>query len=120
MCLLHDLPEARTGDLNHVQKKYVTAAEDRAILDTAHGLPFAQLLTGLLEEFNRAESLEARLAHDADQIAFILELKTLSDSGYSAPAQWLARVCARLLTETGRKVARHLMQSDKDSWWHQL
>ena len=34
MCLIHDLPEARTGDLNYVQKKYVSADENRALGDT--------------------------------------------------------------------------------------
>ncbi|UCG12721.1 MAG: HD domain-containing protein, partial [Deltaproteobacteria bacterium] len=31
MCLLHDLSEARTGDLNYVQKQYVAADEARAV-----------------------------------------------------------------------------------------
>ena len=29
MCLIHDLCEARTGDLNYVQKKYVSAINRR-------------------------------------------------------------------------------------------
>ena len=33
MCLIHDLTEARTGDLNYVQKKYLTVDESRAIKD---------------------------------------------------------------------------------------
>ena len=28
MCLVHDLPESRIGDINYVQKQYVTADED--------------------------------------------------------------------------------------------
>ena len=31
MCLVHDFPEARMGDLNTVQKKYVTANETKAL-----------------------------------------------------------------------------------------
>ncbi|MDM8537595.1 HD domain-containing protein, partial [Desulfobacterales bacterium HSG17] len=31
MCLVHDLPEARTGDLNYVQKQYVTPDEKKAV-----------------------------------------------------------------------------------------
>ena len=33
MCLLHDLPEARTGDLNYVNKRYVEANEDQVIAE---------------------------------------------------------------------------------------
>ena len=40
MCLLHDLPEARIGDLNTVHKKYVTADENKALEDTTAGLVF--------------------------------------------------------------------------------
>jgi len=29
MCILHDLPEARTGDMNYVNKKYVRVDEKK-------------------------------------------------------------------------------------------
>jgi putative hydrolase of HD superfamily len=35
MCLFHDIHEARTGDQNYVNKKYVHVDEDRAIEDMA-------------------------------------------------------------------------------------
>ena len=31
MCFLHDLPEARTGDMNYVNKKYVNVDEEKAV-----------------------------------------------------------------------------------------
>ena len=31
MCLVHDLPEARTGDQNYMYKKYVTVDEEKAV-----------------------------------------------------------------------------------------
>src|SRR5215470_8610907 len=40
LCLVHDLPEARTGDLNYENKKYVSADEAGAIRDLARTLPF--------------------------------------------------------------------------------
>ena len=85
MCLLHDLGEARTGDLNHVQKKYVVADENKAMADLTKDIPFGQAIGGLLEEFNACETVEAQLAHDADQLALILELKALCDSGCHGP-----------------------------------
>ena len=80
MCLVHDLPEARIGDLNTVQKTYVTADETKALEHTTADLPFGSAITALIEEFNQNSSIEAKLAHDADQIALILELKYLSDT----------------------------------------
>jgi len=76
MCLIHDLPEARIGDLNYVQKRYVRADEERAIADATQHLPFGQDMSDLLAEFNSQQTKAARLAHDADQLAFILDLKT--------------------------------------------
>ena len=35
LCLFHDIPEARTGDLNYVNKKYVKVAERKAVEDLA-------------------------------------------------------------------------------------
>src|SRR5512142_1866757 len=40
MCLFHDLPEARTGDLNYVNKKYVESNERKAVDDLARTLSF--------------------------------------------------------------------------------
>src|SRR3990172_7933275 len=67
MCLFHDLPEARTGDLNYVNKKYVEANETKAIEDLAQTVPFVNEIQELILEYSDGESLEAKLAHDADQ-----------------------------------------------------
>lgn len=117
MCLLHDLAEARTGDLNYVQKKYVISDEDRAIGDTVKDLPFGDSITSIIQEFNQKKSLEARLAHDADQLALVLELKSLSDMGYPRPRKWLPAVLDRITTDTGKKLAQKIMETEQDAWW---
>jgi len=117
MCLIHDLPETRIGDLNTVHKKYVKADETEAIKDTIEGLAFGQNLTDLFDEFNAGRSIEAKLAHDADQIALILELKDLMDIGYKPPETWIQNVIGRLQTETGQKIARAVMDTPRDAWW---
>ena len=43
MCLVHDLLEARTGDLNTVHKSYVTPDNERALEDTVKNM---QLVLG--------------------------------------------------------------------------
>lgn len=117
MCLLHDLPEARTGDLNYVQKKYVTVDEEKAIRDSTLNLPFGKDIFELLIEFNQAETLEAKLAKDADQISFILELKKILDVKSASPEKWLPTVIARVKTETGKKLAQSILETEWDSWW---
>jgi len=119
MCLIHDLPEARIGDLNTVNKKYVKADETRALADTIEGLSFGQNLTDLFDEFSEGRSLEAKLAHDADQLALVLELKDLMDKGCKPPETWIQNVISRVETETGRKIARAVMDTRRDEWWRE-
>jgi putative hydrolase of HD superfamily len=117
MCLVHDLAEARTGDLNTVNKKYVHVDEELAMADALAGVPFGDSVSELIEEFNRGETTEALLARDADQIALILELKNLADIGHRPPVDWLPNVMNRLQTETGRQLAETVMRTARDAWW---
>ena len=120
MCLVHDLPEARMGDLNYVQKRYVNANEAKAIGHMTQGLPFGEDIRALLDEFNTCETLEARLAHDADQLAFLLDLKSLADMGYAAPDKWAGHVKERLQTAAGNNIAEGIAATEWDSWWLKL
>ena len=117
MSLVHDLPEAKTGDLNYVHKNYVSADEDKAINDATRNVPFGHSIVELTREFNRGESMEAKLAHDADQLSFILELKALSDIGYDPPKKWLKIILKRLETKTGKKISKSIMSTNWDAWW---
>jgi putative hydrolase of HD superfamily len=117
MCLVHDLPEAKTGDLNYVQKKYVTANENKAIKHIVNSLAFGAKLSELIAEFNERRTMESKLAHDADQLALILDLKTLSDIGYEPPKKWLPFALNRLETETGQELARSILEMEWDAWW---
>lgn len=117
MCLFHDLPEARTGDHNYVNKKYVQVDEGKAIRDQVNALDFAREIISLAEEFNVADTLEARLSKDADQLDLILELKEQSDLGNPHARDWLSFAVKRLLTESGKKLAEEILASEHDSWW---
>lgn len=117
MGLVHDLTEAKIGDLNSVQKQYVTADESKALADTVFDLPFGESLAKIIDEYEANETREARLAHDADQLALILDLKALSDLGYRSPSKWLPPVVRRLTTETGKRLAADILETEWDQWW---
>ncbi len=117
MCLLHDLAEARVGDLNAVNKAYVRADESRAVADMVQGLAFGTQIQELIAEYNGGRSQEAKLARDADQLALILELKDLDDIGYRPPATWLPHVLDRLQTESGKSLAEAILDTRRDAWW---
>ncbi len=117
MCLVHDLPEARTGDMNYVQKRYVAKDEEKAIDHMTEALPLDLPIRELVAEFNRGETLEARLARDADQLSLVLDLKSLQDIGYRPPEKWLAVVPGRLKTRTGKALCEAILSRGWDDWW---
>lgn len=117
LALIHDLPEARTGDLNYVNQKYVTADETRAADDMTRGLPFGDELRELMAEYRGESSPEAVLAHDADQLEMLLELKEKHDSGCQAAADWTPFVLRRLRTDAAKDLADRILAGDSASWW---
>ncbi len=117
MCFLHDLPEARTGDLNYVNKKYVTADETKAVQDLAETIPFGQDIQQMIEEFNQAETTEARLANDADQLELILMLKEHQDLGNRYAEEWINFALKRLRTDAAQSLAGAILKTDSTSWW---
>jgi putative hydrolase of HD superfamily len=117
LCLFHDVPEARTGDLNYVNKQYVEVREQQAIDDLAKTLPFGEDFRGLLAEYRANETLEARLAHDADQLDLILELKEQYDLGNIYANQWIHFVRKRIVTDIGKELAARILAIDSSDWW---
>ena len=117
MCLFHDLHEARTGDHNYVNKRYVAVDEESALNDMAKDLPFGEDIIVLTREFNLGESLEARISRDADQIDLILELKEQQDLGNRYARDWLKYALQRLQTENAKKMALEVLNTDSTDWW---
>lgn len=117
LCLFHDLPEARTGDLNYVNKKYVRPDIEKAVNDLASTVPFGNEITELIREFEKGESAEARLAHDADQLELILALKEYKDVGNKYADEWLDFALKRLKTDTARGLAETILETDSSLWW---
>jgi putative hydrolase of HD superfamily len=110
LCLFHDLPEARTGDLNYVNKKYVEANETKT-------LPFGGEIRELILEFNEGRTEEARLARDADQLEMILALKEYKDLGNKYADEWLEFSLKRLQADAARELASMILETDSSLWW---
>jgi putative hydrolase of HD superfamily len=117
LILFHDLAEARTGDLNYVNKRYVLALEKEAYLDSIRGLPFEAELTELQNEWLAGETLEAKLAHDADQLDLMLELRRLASHGWRQARDWFSYAQKRLVTDVAKDLAKDLSIADPDAWW---
>ncbi|MEW6443313.1 MAG: HD domain-containing protein [bacterium] len=117
MCLFHDLPEARIGDLNYVNKKYVAADGEKVLEGFVLRLPFGEEIASLVREFEEKKTLEARLAHDADQLELLLHVKEQADIGNLRAGPWLEFAYQRLLTDSAKQLARLAMETDSTDWW---
>jgi len=117
MCILHDLPEARTGDMNYVNKKYVNVDEEKAVTELTESLFFGKDIKAAIDEFNRKETKESLIARDADQIALILQLKECGDLGNKYSEEWIDFALQRLNTDNGKKLAEKITKTDSSLWW---
>jgi len=117
MCLFHDLPETRTGDQNYMNKKYVTADENQALLDQVKYLHFGGEIKALIEEFQEGKSKEAMLAKDADQLDLMLELKVQLDLGNRQAKDWLLFAQKRLKTKEACLLADTILNMEWTEWW---
>jgi putative hydrolases of HD superfamily len=117
MCLFHDLHEARTGDHNYVNKRYVSVDEVSAVKDLAGKTPFGDELILLTNEFNAGESLEARISRDADQIDLIMELKAQNDLGNKYADDWSHYALKRIVTKNAKILAQEILKTDSTDWW---
>ncbi len=117
MCLFHDLPEVRIGDLNYVNKKYVNADEEKVLKEMEAKLPFGHEVASLIREFNEKKTREAIIANDADQLDLLLHVKEQADIGNLRTGPWLRFAFDRLGTESARELARIAMETDSTDWW---
>jgi putative hydrolase of HD superfamily len=117
MCLFHDLAEARTGDLNYLNKRYVTKDENRALEDQLSDLDFGEEIKAVLMEYEGCLSLESHLAKDSDQLDLILELKEQMDVGNPNARDWLEYAVQRLSTNVGKAMAERILATHSTEWW---
>lgn len=117
MSLFHDLPEARTGDLNYMNQKYVTVDERKAVDDMTRNLPFGPEIAELLAEFRAQKTPEAVLVKDADTIEMILQLKEHLDVGNRNAEEWIPFSLRRLQTDAARDLAQRVLEGDSSAWW---
>ncbi len=117
LVMFHDLPEARTGDQNYVNHKYVAVEWERLLRDLRAELPYGDAIAALVQEYEERVTPEARLAYDADQLEFLLMLKEQQDLGNPRAPDWIAPAFARIKTPAGKRLAEEILASRSSEWW---
>lgn len=117
LVMFHDLPEARTGDHNYVNRKYVAGDLGKVLDDGAREWPNGIEIAAYIHEFEAGETTEARLAKDADQLELLLVLKEQADLGKPHVDEWITPLLARLKTSAGKQLAQEILATRWDNWW---
>lgn len=117
LCLFHDLPEARTSDLNYVHQKYTRSNEEAAVNDLVSTLEFGKDILEVLTELKERKTKESLVAKDADQLEWLLSLKEESDTGNSRADSWIPSAIKRLKTPKAQELAKIIVKTDSDGWW---
>lgn len=120
MALVHDIAETRTTDLSYIQKVYVNADEDASAHDLFEGTEVQDFYSDVLQEYEKRESIEAKIVKDADNLDIDLEIKELEERGSKLPKKWVKfREIIRnekLYTESARGLWDTLQTVDVADW----
>ena len=117
LCLFHDVHAARIGDFNYVNRIYNTSDPVLAFTHALEGTGLREEVLDMWRELEAGETLEAKLAQDADQLDFIANLKEEQDLGNPYAAKWLAHALPRLRTDVAREFAAVIRETDQSEWW---
>ena len=119
LALLHDLPETRTGDVNYLQRIHTVRNEQSALDDATIDTSLQERAADAWLEWERRETLEARLVADADALDCDLELRELEEVGAKLPRKLRPTrdvVRGKLHTESARSLFDRIRDSDPNDW----
>lgn len=106
LALLHDIHEARIGDLHKLAKKYAKLDDERAI---------AESLGPLKKEVGKTRNPELEtVVKDADLLEMFFQAKEYSDQGNSYAKLWLSP--KKLKTGSARKIYARMVRRDSRGW----
>ena len=117
--LLHDSPETRIGDVPSVGRAYVSTQRPEVVsADQTAGMPndVGKVFQDLVAEYEAAETLEARVARDADKIESLLQAVEYQAQGHDT-RPWQETSVAALRTDSARQLARAIISADPHGWW---
>lgn len=123
LCLFHDLPETRQGDIPSTGKRYVSMVPDTDVIrDQTAQLPddLAERIYALIGEFEDQTTLEARCAKDADKLECLLQAREYQAQGYADAQPWIDTMVDAMKTPTGKALAGAALEVAPSAWWYEI
>ncbi|MEQ7008326.1 HD family hydrolase [Actinopolymorpha sp. B17G11] len=120
--LYHDVPETRTGDIPHLGRRYLTAAEAEGIIkDQTVDLPeiVAGPIRDAVVEFEAQQTAEARYAREADKLECLAQARQYQIGGAQDIDTWIESSVKALqgASPTAQLLAEQLQATPPGTWW---
>ncbi len=120
LVLVHDIAESRTGDVDYLARQYVVRNEELGIKDMLAGTSLEKEFLALWEEYETRETLEAKIAKDADNLDVDFELAEQASKGSSLQSDWQGNrqfvAKEKLYTKTAQSLFNQLSDSNPHDW----
>lgn len=126
MCLLHDIEEVRSGDMNWINKKYVKVFEDEIRKDQLECLPYSEEFLQLSKEYSERQSKEAKVAKDADLLEQVFSLKEYAQKGNKEAEHWLhengdnCQQVKLMNFDFTKNIAKEAIKQTPSDWWEDV
>ena len=76
----------------------------------------SKMFQDLTAEFEATETLEARVARDADKLETLLQAIEYGEQGYKTEA-WVKTSIEALRTDSAKQLAQAINAADPQEWW---
>ncbi|MFE9609099.1 HD family hydrolase [Streptomyces sp. NPDC006012] len=120
LAVWHDSQETRTGDVNHLGKKYGAeqAAPEAVTAEQVSGMPavLADAVKELVAEYEAKETAEAQCARDADKLECMIQGIEYRDQGYANAQRWIDNSRGRIITKSGQALADAVLETGSLDW----
>ncbi len=119
LCVLHDTPETRVGDIPKIGRDYLTAADPLDVVaDQTAECPdrMAETVRDAIAEFEAGETPEAICAKDADKLECLIQAVEYRHQGVATVGRWIDSSLAALKTDTAQGLAREILEREPLAW----
>ncbi|MEU5154884.1 HD domain-containing protein [Glycomyces sp. NPDC021274] len=119
LCVLHDTPETRIGDIPRIGHDYLTAVDALDVVadQTAECPPrMSEAIRDAVAEFEAGETPEAICANDADKLECLVQAVEYRQQGVATVQPWIDSGLAALRTDTARSLAREVLEKEPLAW----
>jgi len=119
LCLLHDTPETRLGDIPKVGKHYLTATDPvQVAADQTAECPdrTATVVREAIAEFEAGDTAEAVCAKDADKLECLIQAVEYRHQGITTVERWIDSSLTALTTPTAQELAQEVLNANPLAW----